>query len=390
MFNGKANATCGSRIWYGPDHRSNKALRIPGPAQSNQVGKLAAVIVAAETTPNFSIVTDSKYVIEGLTKHLPVWEDRGWIGIANADLFKRVAYILKSQMAPTSFKWVKGHNGMQGNEESDALAKTGALKNTPDELPLDIPEDFNLHGTKLSTLMQATAYKGITSQRTVTPRTATAQNLEKVRAAIEAFQGSHKMDKAIWLSMRKHTIHLRAQQFLYKVTHNTPMVGGVWANIPGYEERGICRTCNIMETMEHILVTCEADPVRTIWQLAKDTWPHNAIQWPDPNLGIILGSSCLSIPGEPQENNGNVRKTPTEACRATRLLQILVSEAAHLIWVLRCKRVIQELTHSRQEIKARWWKMVNRRLTDNKISASMIKRSKPFTLLMEATWGSVL
>jgi len=91
MNNNKANTECGSRIWFGPNHRLNRALRIPGPHQSNQVGKLAAVIAAAERTPNYyelKIITDSRYMIEGLTKHLPEWEDRGWIGIMNADLFK--------------------------------------------------------------------------------------------------------------------------------------------------------------------------------------------------------------------------------------------------------------------------------------------------------------
>ena len=99
MFNGKANASCGSGIWYGPNHILNRALKVLGPAQSNQVGELAAIIVVAETAPNFyklSIVTESKYMIEGLTKHLLNWEDRGWIGIENADLFKRAAYLLKS------------------------------------------------------------------------------------------------------------------------------------------------------------------------------------------------------------------------------------------------------------------------------------------------------
>jgi hypothetical protein len=43
-----------------------------------------------------------------------------------------------------------------------------------------------------------------------------------------------------------------------------------------------------------------------------------------------------------------------------------------------------------QEIRARWWKVINRRLTDDKITATQIKCSKPFTLLVEVTWGNVL
>ena len=54
----------------------------------------------------------------------------------NADLFKRAAYLLKKRTAPTLFEWVKGHQGVQGNEESDKLAKEGASKHEPDRLPL--------------------------------------------------------------------------------------------------------------------------------------------------------------------------------------------------------------------------------------------------------------
>ncbi|KAN0107309.1 hypothetical protein V8E52_010245, partial [Russula decolorans] len=69
-------------------------LRVPGESHSNQIGELAAVIVALQNTPRFyplEIVSDSKYVIDGLTSHLREWEDRGWIGIQNATLFKKAA-----------------------------------------------------------------------------------------------------------------------------------------------------------------------------------------------------------------------------------------------------------------------------------------------------------
>jgi len=62
---------------------------------------------------------------------------------------------------PTWFSWVKGHAGILGNEESDKLAKEGAMKRTTDELSLSVPIEFDLQGAKLETLSQATAYRGI-------------------------------------------------------------------------------------------------------------------------------------------------------------------------------------------------------------------------------------
>ena len=393
MNNGKADASCGSGIWFGPGHPLNNAVKVPGPNQSNQIGELVAIIKTAETAPNFyelSIVSDSRYVIEGLTKHLPEWEDKGWIGVENAEMFKRAAYLLKTRTAPTTFKWVKGHSGNLGNEESDALAKEGALKHTPDELSLHIPDDFDLQGAKLKVMTQALAYQGIMAQRNPHSRTPATQNLEQTRAAIKAYQGSLETNEAIWQSIRKRTIRLRVQQFFYKAMHNALMVGSVWKKIPGYEDRGICQICNTTESMEHILTTCGAEPIRLVWNLAKETWPHNQSHWPEISLGTILGSGCLTTPEEPPRNGRETRVKPMKKRGANRLLQILISEAAHLTWVLRCERVIQQQNHSTQEITARWWKATNRRLTDDKITATQIKRSKPFTHLVEATWGPVL
>jgi ribonuclease HI len=129
--NGKENAKCGGGTWFGQNDPRNKALRVPGEIQTNQIGELAAVIVALETTLHFhplEIVSDSKYVINRLTLHLREWEDKGWIGIQNTTLFKKAAFMLKSKSAKTTFRWVKGHSGNLGNEESDKLAKEGAEK----------------------------------------------------------------------------------------------------------------------------------------------------------------------------------------------------------------------------------------------------------------------
>ena len=95
--NGKENAKAGAGIWFAEGDPRNKAIRIPGPNQTNQVGEIAAVIAALENTPTFApvtIVSDSMYVIDGLTKYLNEWEDKGWIEIRNKEWFKRAAYLL--------------------------------------------------------------------------------------------------------------------------------------------------------------------------------------------------------------------------------------------------------------------------------------------------------
>ena len=92
LNNGKQSTKCGGGIWLEDGSQHNRILRIPGLNQSNQVGEIAAVVVALEKLPNYIpllIKTDSRYVIEGLTTHLKKWEDQGWIGIKNKEWFRR-------------------------------------------------------------------------------------------------------------------------------------------------------------------------------------------------------------------------------------------------------------------------------------------------------------
>jgi len=96
------------------------------------------------------IMMDSKYMIKGLTTHLETWENNGWIGIKNARLFRKAAHLMRYRSARTTLKWVKGHNRIQGNKDSDALAKQEANKQNPDPLNLDIPKEFDVQGVTIS------------------------------------------------------------------------------------------------------------------------------------------------------------------------------------------------------------------------------------------------
>ena len=276
--NGEANARCGSGIWFGPNHRENKAIRVPGNLQSNQVGELVAIIAATEATPPnqpLVIVMDSRYAIEGLTTHLGTREDRGWIGIRNANLFKKAAYLLRRRTARTTFKWIKGHTGDQGNEGSDQLAKEGANKEVDDPLDSTIPIEFDLHGAKLASLTQKDTYKGICGRKKHRSRKATDRNLQLTRNAIKEYNGEEETD------------------------------------------------------------------------------PHENPPWPNISMGLILGCGCITTTREElQRENENRNRTPNQ-CGAMRLLNILITESAYLIWVLRCERAIREKTHTGSEIRRR-------------------------------------
>ena len=156
--------------------------------------------------------------------------------------------------------------------------------------------------------------------------------------------------------------------------------------------------------MEHILVHCQAAPRRQIWALAEELWPHDRNHWPEISLGIILGCGTITLPpAENQENPGDEGTDQRNRNQgAKRLLQILISEAAHLIWVLRCERVItdeeeeedpnprNQRIHTDREIHSRWLKVINARLTEDKITATRVKRDKTTMQRVKETWEPLL
>jgi RNase H len=336
-----------------------------------------------------TIISDSKYAIDGLTTHLHTWEDNGWIGVKNATLFKKAAFLLRRHIATTDFKWTKGHNGTLGNEQSDLLAKAGANKTETDRLPLEIPKEFDLQGAKLATITQATAYRGIRENKPRPPRPTTERNIQTARDATFEYNGESETDETLWRGTRNRNLRTRVQQFLYKSMHGTQKIGNFWRNINDHEARQQCASCDTTETMEHILIHCTAQPTNQIWNLAKNIWPHAPHLWPEISLGIILGCGSIHLPKTeaPGEANQHRRNNPKGA---ERLLQILISESAYLIWVLRCERVIQERQHTTNEIHNRWLRAINTRLTDDKITATKIKKDKKTIQRVKHTWEHVL
>ena len=273
--------------------------------------------------------------------------DIGWIAIQNAALFKKATLILRWWTATTHFQWVKGYDGDHGNEESDRLAKEGAGKAIPDELNLQIPIEFDVQGTKLSTMTQALAYRGIQQKKTESSPPTTPILLQQIQDTILDFNGQCKTNMTIWKSFRKPILRTWVQQFLYKATHQALIVGNIWNHILNFEHRETCLICNTMESMKHILTQCDANANWTIWHLAKETWPHNNSPWPEINISIVMGVGCPNPPNRDNDNqNGRNPHTMATQKANTCLLQILILESAHLIWVLRCKRIIQEKTHT--------------------------------------------
>lgn len=71
------------------------------------------------------LTTDSRYVMDGITKWISGWKKRGWKTAAkqpvkNDDLWQRLDQLNAS--LNVEWKWVKGHSGHAENDRVDELA----------------------------------------------------------------------------------------------------------------------------------------------------------------------------------------------------------------------------------------------------------------------------
>lgn len=127
--NGTPTATAGAGIWS--DHKDLvKALQVQGEPQINNRGELAAVAWALAYAPKDTpllIKSDSTYVIHGLHTTHHTWEDQGWLGVENSDLWKIALQEMRTRRAKTRIAKVKAHSNIHGNDQADRLAKEGTF-----------------------------------------------------------------------------------------------------------------------------------------------------------------------------------------------------------------------------------------------------------------------
>ena len=94
---------------------------------NNRMEMTAAIMAlrALKTPCRVRLSTDSKYVMDGITKWVFGWQRNGWRTadkkpVKNGDLWMEL--IEAARPHTIEWKWVKGHAGHAENERCDALA----------------------------------------------------------------------------------------------------------------------------------------------------------------------------------------------------------------------------------------------------------------------------
>lgn len=97
---------------------------------NNRMELMAAImaLAALKRHCDVRIVTDSQYVMQGITEWMVNWKKRGWKTAAkqpvkNADLWQALDEQVNRHTV--EWRWVRGHTGHPGNERADMLANRG-------------------------------------------------------------------------------------------------------------------------------------------------------------------------------------------------------------------------------------------------------------------------
>ncbi|GJD11377.1 Ribonuclease H [Galdieria sulphuraria] len=127
ISNGSCSAKAGYGVYFGDGDSRNISRPLLGQVQTNQRAELSAMIAALESVY-------SRYVKDILTAGwLEQWKLNHWkrkVGeLKNLDLIQRLDYLWnkvhQQSKAKIEIVWVKGHDGLKGNEEADRLATLG-------------------------------------------------------------------------------------------------------------------------------------------------------------------------------------------------------------------------------------------------------------------------
>ena len=97
---------------------------------NNRMELMAAIsaLEALSKPSTLTIVTDSSYVKDGITKWIHGWKKNGWRNaskkpVKNAELWQRLDEATRRH--DITWEWIKGHAGHPENERADELARMG-------------------------------------------------------------------------------------------------------------------------------------------------------------------------------------------------------------------------------------------------------------------------
>uniref|UniRef100_A0AAG5DGS4 Ribonuclease H1 n=1 Tax=Anopheles atroparvus TaxID=41427 RepID=A0AAG5DGS4_ANOAO len=132
--NGQAHAAAGLGVYFAEGHALNTAQPVSGRATNNcgeiQAASMAIRLAREQGVRRLVINTDSKFLIDSITKWLPGWKRRNWTlasggPVKNKTDFQELEGELSAGDIEIKWNHVDAHCGILGNERADELARKG-------------------------------------------------------------------------------------------------------------------------------------------------------------------------------------------------------------------------------------------------------------------------
>ncbi|KAF5342495.1 hypothetical protein D9611_001696 [Ephemerocybe angulata] len=380
IFEGRAEA----------DFATISRLDIPRTQLWTTAVALFDFVVRAPQHEHLRVYVPSMKLIEDLTSRLQINEDGGWIEHECRRLMPSLVARLRSRsglLVLCGYTDLTDASMRKKAKEAAASAVASHPLNEPVRR-FATKHSQIVQGLRLASQTQASLYAAIGdwNSKKVSERRETLANIALAKNTARQKLGFEPTTEEIWMSIRGPNVtQKKIRAFLWKVVHGALPCGVNWNDNPAYADRALCQHCQVRETAEHLLVQCPRSCQSTIWDLANSLLRRRGLPPLSPaTLGDIL------VCGLPNKKR---KLTPGQE----RLRMIVIAESAWLIWVLRCKWVIDdeadpELYPSVPEITNRWWKMINAKL-DFDLLASDAKRYGPKAIvagLVKDTWEGLL
>ncbi|EJD46020.1 hypothetical protein AURDEDRAFT_20743, partial [Auricularia subglabra TFB-10046 SS5] len=157
----------------------------------------------------------------------------------------------------------------------------------------------------------------------------TAANLALLKAAIRDECGYVPSSKSVWKDLQDCSISRNVWVFLWKGIHGGHKIGDYFRAMPEpWRGKGMCPSCGVVESMEHILFVCPDSGQEVIWGLVKNFLARKKLDI-DVNMGLVWGSASFRAIYAPNTDS------------VSRAFRIVVSESAFLAWKIRCERRIE-------------------------------------------------
>lgn len=116
--------------WGAIVEQGGRRMELSGgtPRSTNNIMEMTAAIEALRRAPegaSVHVTTDSRYLMDGITRWLPGWKRKHWRKadgkpVLNRELWQALDALVQARTV--RWAWVEGHSGHPENERCDALA----------------------------------------------------------------------------------------------------------------------------------------------------------------------------------------------------------------------------------------------------------------------------